>query len=553
MRIKNQDDLLDIKVRKAVIEDIKGQENRRRKDEAYMAYQCYKDQTARYVRELLIKQFDPDTVNEMEYAVSNISFIRKVVDKLARVYKYGVDREIWEDDTQLDDATAALMAIADEVDADRKFKKCNRYFKLFKNTVMYVRPKPIDDEGEKQTIKIDPLPPYLYDVVEMEDERERPMAFILSDYNPQQTVGNPVNPTLAVQPGTTGRDGKVITAKIFKGDGRDQTIADTPGDEESKGYVFWTDKYHFTCNGKGEIISDGDIENPIGHMPFVNYAEDQDGSFWAIGGDDLVSGGILVNSMITNVNHIAISQGYGQLVVSGNELPRNIKTGPNKAVILPQQEGDPAPSFEYKNSNPPLDQLRGLVEMYVALLLTTNNLSTSGVQSNLNGTTAFPSGIAMMIDKAESMEDVEDQRQIFTDNEPLVWELFAKWHSLLKSRDELPESLAQYELPEEFDLRVKYGQPKAIESEKERLEVLKMKKDLGIISAIDMLKSEFPDLSDEEAEAKLADILEEKMQRASIMIGGQEREDSEQQNDEQRDERDDRPRDSDEDQRGDEG
>lgn len=542
MRIKNQDDLLDITIRRKIIEDIEGQENKRRKDEAYMAYQCYKDQTSRYVREQLIKQFDPDTVNEMEYAISNISFIRKVIDKLARVYKYGVEREVWEDDRRLDGASEALSSIAKEIDADRKFKKCNRYFKLFKNTVMYVRPKPIDSDDNKQTIKVDPLPPYLYDAIEMDDEREKAMAIVLSDYSPNRSNGSIVNPTLAVQPGTTGRDGKVIAAHIFKGDGRDQTIADTPGDEESKGYVFWSDRYHFTCNDKGEIISDEDIANPIEAMPFVNYAEDQDGSFWAIGGDDLINGGILTNSMITNINHIAISQGYGQLVVEGEDLPRNIKTGPNKAVLLPRPPEGNASTFEYKNSNPPLDALRSLVEMYVALLLTTNNLSTTGVQSNLNGSAAFASGIALMIDKAESLEDVEDQRQIFTDNEPMVWELYRKWHDLLKARQELPEELSQFDLPESFDLRIKYGKPKAIESEKERLEVLKMKKDLGIIQAIDMIKSEHPELTDEEAEEKLKMIMEEKMARASLMMGGGSVDESnEQQDDEQRDERDDRP------------
>lgn len=518
-QLKNEDELLDAGVRKKIIQAINGQENLRRKDQAYKAYQCYKDQTSRYVREQLIRQFDEDTVNESQYAVSNVSFLRKVVDKLARVYKYGVDRELWEDDKQLEDATETLKKIIDETDADRKFKKCNRYFKLFKNTLMYIRPKPVSED--KQTIKIDPLPPYLYDAVEMQDEREKAMAYVLSNYTPRDHVsGNVITPTKAVVPGTTGRDGNYLDSQIYKGDGIDQPIADTPGDEAGDQYVFWSTSYHFTCNSSGEIVSGEDIENPIEEIPAVNYAEDQDGSFWAIGGDDLVDGNVLVNSLITNINHIAISQGYGQLVVTGSNLPRQMKTGPNKAVLLEQQEGDPTPSFEFKNASAPLDQLRSLVEMYVALLLTTNNLSTSGVQSNLQGGMAFPSGIAMMIDKAESMEDVEDQRQIFIDNEPHVWRVYAKWHELLKNKGELPEELAAVDMPSDFDLRVKFGQPKAIESEKERLDVLKIKKELGLISAVDMIKAEHPSLSDAEAEDKLKSILEEKMARMAGIVSG---------------------------------
>ena len=500
MIIKNEDELLDIGVRKRIIEEINGTENKARKQEAYKRYQCYKDQTFIYVRNQLLRQFDASTVNEMSYALANISFTRKVVDKLARVYKYGVEREIEGTD---DDIEVAVS----ESDMNAALKKCNRYFKLFKNTLFYIRPKPTQVEGELH-IKPEPLAPYLYDVVEMADEREKPMAVILSDYSPE------LNETLAVRPGT---DGRVSNAKQYtrsSGDNIDQSIADSPGDEQSGQYIFWTRSYHFVCNSKGEVI-DGpeDGLNPVEELPFVNFSDDQDGSFWAIGGDDLTDGAILVNSMITNINHIAITQGYGQLVVTGKDLPQTIKVGPNKAVRLTHEGEDPVPTFDFKTANPPLDQLRSLVEMYVALMLTTNNLSTSGVQSNLNGAAAFPSGIAMMIDKAESMEDVEDQRQIFIDNEPHIWRIYSKWHNILKSRGELSAPLSEITLPDEPDVQVKFGKPAAIETEMERLQVLKLKKEMGIISMIDMIKAEHPGMTDEEAAVKLKEILEEKMAR----------------------------------------
>lgn len=540
--MKNQDELLDPAVRKKIIEDIKGPENRRRKDEMYRRYQCYKDQTYRYVRVELLKQFDSSTVNEMSYALSNIAIVRKVIDKLARVYKYGVERDIYIDGKANEELTKNLKVVADEIDANRKLKKANRFFKLFKNTAMYVRPKPENAEQDsKQTIKMDPLAPYLYDVIELDSEREVPVAYVLSDYRPSENDPGGM-PVLAVVPGTDGRNGNSLAAYTYKGDGVDQSIADTPGDEKGAGYIFWSEKYHFVCNDKGEII-DGpeDLLNPIGELPFVNYAEDQDGSFWAIGGDDLAGGAILMNSMITNILHISITQGYGQLVVTGKDIPSQIKVGPNKAIKLNQEQDDPTPTFEFKNANPPLDQLRALVEMYVALLLTTNNLSTSGVASNLNGGGSFASGIALMIDKAESMEDVEDQRQIFADNEPCVWELYSKWATLLSSKGELVEELSAAPIPEEMDLRLRFGVPRAIESEKDRLEVLKLKKDMGIITMVDMIKSEHPDLTDEEAEGKLKEILEEKMARMAMAMGGNLNEDGINENDKLGDKLDNRP------------
>ena len=94
MRIKNEQDILKIEVRKTIIDEIKGSENQARKHEAYKRYLCYKDKTKDFVIEQLLRQFDQSTVEEMQYCVSNISFVRKIIDKLARVYNNGVMREI---------------------------------------------------------------------------------------------------------------------------------------------------------------------------------------------------------------------------------------------------------------------------------------------------------------------------------------------------------------------------------------------------------------------------------------------------------------------------
>jgi hypothetical protein len=501
MILSKEEQLLDPAIRKAIIQEINGSENKARKSEMYKRYQCYKDQTKIYVRNQLLRQFDSNSVNEMEYALSNLGLVRKVIDKLARVYKYGVDRNFadgGEDDS--------IDTVEKELDVDANMKKTNRFFKLFKNTSLYIRPMPLEDG--KLAPKLTPMAPYLYDVIELSGEREKALAYILSDYKPE------LNEMMGIRPNTDGRVGSVGTQVRASGDNIDQIIADSQGDEHSGQYVWWTNGLHFVTDEHGNIISEN-TENEIGELPFVNYAEDQDGSFWAIGGDDLTDGGILVNSMITNINHIAITQGYGQLVVTGKDIPKTIKVGPNKAVRLTHEGEDPVPTFEFKSANPPLDQLRALVEMYVALLLTTNNLSTSGVSSNLNGGGSFPSGIAMMLDKAESMEDVEDQRQVFLDNEPHVWRIIGKWLNLLGSRKELPEELSGVSIPEDKEISVQFEKPKAIETEKERLEVLKLKKDMGLVSMLDMIKDEY-DLNDEDAEKKLKAILEEKIKRMEM-------------------------------------
>ncbi len=515
-RLTSEEQLLDPVFRAKIIEEIESTENKSRKHEQFKRYQCYKDKTFLYVVRDLLKQFDQETVNEMQYCTSNIGFVRKIIDKLARVYKYGVTRE-----AQNETDTKKVQALEKELNFNAAMKKINRFFKLHKNTLAYVCPKNESMElNAKKCLKVIPLAPFLYDAVEIADNREKAGCVILSDYESESSQYYSLSASRPQQ--------AVIRYKSESGgDKVDQIIADAPTDQkqysqnDGKLYIFWSKKYHFTCDSKGGLVAP-DTHNPLQELPFVNFSEDQDGCFWAEGGNDLTDGSILSNSLITNVNHIAITQGYGQLVMTGARLPRNQKIGPNKAILLEwEKENDPEPTFEFKTANPPLDQLRSLIEMYVALLLTTNNLSTSGVSSNLNGGSEFPSGIAMMIDKAESMEDVDDQRQIFIDNEPEIWELIAKWQKVLKASGQLSDELSQLMLPEELELKLKFNPPNVIQSEKERLEVLKLKDELGLMTKIDLLRSEYPDLDDEQLLKKLEEIMEEKQEALNESLGNQ--------------------------------
>jgi hypothetical protein len=512
MRLQNEEQLLDPAIRAKIIEEINSPENRRRKDESFKRYLCYKDQTFLYVLKKLSLQFSTETLTEMQYALSNIAFVRKIIDKLARVYSYGIDRVVENEQLQ-----ETINELEKALEVDSLFKKTNRFLKLTKNCVQYIIPTTSLDPKFEDKKEITPkvLLPHFYDAVEHYENREKPMAFILSDYKPYDGPEYSVNPARAGRP-------FVESVPRYQGDQIDQMIADTPQDGKNQGgnFVFWSNKYHFTCNSKGEIISQ-DIVNPIQRLPFVNYAEDQDNSFWAIGGNDLTDGAVLVNSIITHIVHIAITQGYGQIVMKGKNLPKSLQVGPNKAILLEyEKDNDPTPEFSFESASPPIEQVQKLIEMYVALMLTTNNLSTSGVSASLAGSAAFPSGIAMLIDKAESMEDVKDQQRIFLDKEPEFWEIVASWHRVLKQSGELVPALAQFELPAELALQLKFGEPKSIETESERLGNLKLKKELGLITNLDMIKLEYPDYTDEQAEAKLQEILADKLERAQTFTGG---------------------------------
>lgn len=530
MRIKSEAELLDPAVRAQIIEEIEEQEEQQRRDQAYMRHQCYRDQTKRFVIETLLNQFEQTTVNQMEYAISNISLVKKVIDKLARVYANGADRTVGEDE----ELTEQVQSLGKYLNVDTQMKLVNRLLKLQRNTTLYIKPCPYEKNGQLYYgVKLEPMSPHLYSVVEDYYDRTRPMAYILSNYEQR------VKYRVSLEPSKEGRTYRTPQPNPI-GDRKDQAIADTPedqgaqGDKKKKQYVFWSNSYHFTCEPGGVIIdkstgnpilnpTEDDIRNPIEELPFKDFGIDRDGTFWSYGGDDLMDGAILINALISNLNHIAVTQGYGQMVMTGENLPNNVLVGPDKVIKLEHTVDDPTPSVQFLSANAPLSQLQAMVEMYVALLLTTNNLSTTGISMQLQGTAALSSGVALMIDKAESQEDVRDQRQIFMDCEPDIFRKVNKWIEAINEDPEkqIDPALEGLQLPEGFEeeLQISFPNQTPIMAEGEHLDNLKKRKDLGISTMIDLIKKDQPGITDEEAEEKLRSIMEEKLQRAQLVSG----------------------------------
>jgi hypothetical protein len=441
----------------------------------------------------------------MVYAIANVSLGRKVVDKLARVYANGVKRNLPEEADR-----KKLEELSKLLNFDQQMKKANRYLKAFKNALAFPCPVKTEVGGqERYTMAVKILAPYLYDVIQDPHDRERAAVVILSDYQPE------TDRLYSIEAGTDGRNtkgGPALTQK--RGDGQPSVIADDPSDpvSDQKSYVWWSKNYHFTTNEKGEITSKTSTNNPILALPFVNLSQDQDGEFWAIGGSDLMDGAIRVNAVLTHVVHISVVQGYGQLVMHGSKLPKPVKVGPNTAILLEYtpENGESAPDAKYISANPPVQDLLNLVSQYTALLLTTNNLSTSHVSTELNSGSAFPSGVAMLIDKAESHEDVQDQQATFQHAEPAIWSLLSKWMEVYKGAlvDELQPNVIP---PENLKgLTLVFGTPQTVLSEMERLDVIKKRQELGLNTAAELLMMDQPGLTEDEALKKLEKVMEEK-------------------------------------------
>lgn len=514
MKIVTDDQILDHEFRAKVIKEITDTENVKRKNKELRKYEIYRDKIKKWVVDSLIKEgLAGDTLMLMETRAANISICKKIVNKIAQAYNHGVVRTV---DTASDQDSIDMLS--KETDFDTRMKKADRYTELFKNCQVQVIPekdsRESDGESVKMKLKIKVVPPWSYDVLEDANDHEVQKVVILTEF----VERNQTNQTIL--PGDKdGRELSSVIPQFHQGNGVDEIIADEPEDAGSsmRTFIWWSDNYHFTTDAKGymlESTSPEDAANPIGIVPLINHHTDQDGEYWAQGGDDLIEGSILINKVITDMHAIAFHQGWGQMVITGKDIPKSLKTGPMKAVILEQQSADePAPTVSFQSANPPLGDWMSMIEMYTALLLSTNNLSPRVVAGKLDSSN-MAAGISMLIDQSESTVDIKDRQKLFKDKEPMTWEVLKRWHQKLSDADALSSTFAEIPTFTDSDVKLEFSPAQPIITEEEKLRVLQMRKDIGLDTMLDLIMKD-KDISKEDAEAKLKEILKEKLERAS--------------------------------------
>lgn len=523
MKMFLEEDVLREDWRAVAIKEItEGEENIDRRNEHLKRHEIYRDRNKKWVMSEIEKEgYRQVTVEQMRNRASNISVCRKIVNKLATTYIGGVDRTVEDESSQ-----ESIDMISDELDFNTQMKKSDRYRQLHKNALIGIVPV-LDTEESKSAgslryylcMKI--LAPYQYDVVEDAFEPAVARCIILSEFLERDRMTS-----ILEQAGAEGRRFRELGTR--DGDGRDQIIADSPADmgrgfegsEKERTFIFWTTNYHLTCFSNGKLVpgmqADA-LRNPIQLIPWVTLSMDQDGAYWAEGGEDVVDGSILVNKKITDLHYIAFTQGWGQMVIAARDIPKKLIGGPDNAFLFEMKDGDPTPFVEFATSNPPLESWLRVIESYLALLLSTNNLSVRGIAAKLDASNVA-SGVAIMLDNAEVLTDNKDVQVLFQDAEPEIWEVIRRWHDLYSKAGALTPKFQAIKPFTDSSVKLKFTEVRPPISENEKLAALKLRKELGISTMIEILKLDNPDLSDEEATTKAKELNDDSKAR-SLAVG----------------------------------
>jgi len=275
------------------------------------------------------------------------------------------------------------------------------------------------------------------------------------------------------------------------------------GNNKDRQYVFWSEDrdgmpgMHFKFNQKGKryaVLGNEDMVNPFGINP-ISRVIYPSSSF------DVIRTAIQIGIAMTEIA-LSVRSRLGQPVFTGiDEGQSVIKSGIDSAIILP--EGG---TFQYVSPNGGLNEMIEAVKIFANQTAENNHLRIRWGESGGNA----PSGEALKILEIENLESRESDIPYFKE-----WE---------KSRFEIDKRILEVynimTLPDNY--HVDYGEVAYPTSVKEELNMLQWKLDNGIMTKRDLLLYFNPDMSDEELQQKLNDVVEEKNQEVEQQRQSQE-------------------------------
>ena len=500
MIIRSESELLDEGIRAKVINDIDSDtESKTRKEEHRKRREVYNDRTREWALRLIEKEFSGNTALEMQHRTPNLSLTKKIVDKKARVYK---DRPLRVAETKAKQKMLDRLATA--LCLDGFMKRVNRAVELHRNILVKVLPtrntEQSTDSKPMYDLGLEIVRPDAYDIIPDPANPTKPLAVILSLYDDDGSF---------LQDYASGDTTPSPLAESYasKGKQRDKRV-----------FIFWTRNYHFATDAKGKIVKSmqDDLTHPYGCLPFVPFAKEQAETYWTGGGEGLADNAILINVLIADMNFSAKYQSTGVGYIFGDNIPQTVDIGPNKFLRIAYKEGEPVPQIGFATPNPSLGENRQIIEQQLAFFLSSEGLEPGSISGSLGGQADATSGIQEMIRKSEPITSIEDEQQLYKDTEPEVLDVAAKILEYYASHKALSEEWAGLAELGEPVYTLSFDRPTPFLTDKEKLELVALKKASGFYTDTDLMRELFPDMGDKEIEEKKLELAADKAAKSEL-------------------------------------
>jgi hypothetical protein len=471
-------DLLDQNYVKKLIDDIESSQNRERRQEEIKAFEVYSGKLHDHVYNR-IQDIYPKTYNSFSIADLNIS--RKVTDKRARSYKQRPIRQLA---TEME--SESYNAMLSDMNASAAFQWFDVYYNLHRHAALWFS-YIVEDDDVKLMLR--PLTPFQFSRVV--DLTGKTKVFIVNFPNTELYESTDT-------------------------DGRKSLIQDSQQDTSCRRYAIWTDEQHVIVNVEGEnedcrimyeeIEGNEDSVNFVGKIPAV-FAQEGDSAALPI--LNPITGQVIeFNQQYSVMLTGASLQTFGHLVLkhpSEQPMPNEIYNSLFTYSRLPQIEGETATELDYINPNPNLESQLQVLQNFGHQIITEH--LGDGAQT-VNGSDNFASGLDRMIAMSDISNIIESNQQIFARVENDLYLVIRSFFEQLNDFRYKSDSLT-----------VKYPKAKPIMSEKEVLDNIKLKLDLGLIEKYEALLMLDPNMEPEVAKEKIERIKEEKQANVSQFMG----------------------------------
>jgi hypothetical protein len=520
--------ILDIRERKRIIDEILSEENKRRKEESYKRYEIWKSKHGKYILDALTREFSAQTVKNMR-TVTSVNIVRRIVNAKSSIYRHEPKRTF---ENASEETAQYLEKLYQESYANIKLKKSNKIYALEDQAAVQIIPK----DGKIQFMA---YYPHNYDVVPDDMNPEKAAVYVLSAYDKMQQ--------LTQLEGYTSKSAGYLYGNQRKTqDYVNQQIGD-PDDYKLKNLrmVWWSEEFHFTTNGKGEYIdpdtnqevSDLPAEkllNPIQMNTFVDIAHDKDFEFWVDSESTLTQFCIELGVMLSDTSNINRLQGYSQAIIKSVDKPQDMQVGPHSVIHLPLDPTRPelSPDFQFVSPSPDLQSSLSLLNTFINLYLSAEGLDSKVINTD-GATKTYASGLERLLAMVEKFEASQDDFDLYKMVEKKAFEILKAWNNYLVGRtlDQGGVEMELQSVPEDVELQVDFTAPQALETQKEKQETVMLYLDKGLISK-KMAIMDLMQKSDEEADAILEEVSQEKAVNVPINLIDQQddQEDSVEQN-----------------------
>lgn len=442
--------------------------NRERKRRAYRDYEILMGLQKQYVYNRL-KELYPD--NYDRFRIGDISIAKKITDKKARAYAQQPSRTIMSGQERLDD----IYANQDFLQA---FKDFDMIYNYYRYAFMWVRHYPADMPGMPGRYSLRALKPFEFDVL-FSDSGEIDVFALCYDDMP-----------LSVQSYFTNMFSVYNKYPVyFKQDLG--TCLYTVFTKNEINYV------EAGVGGAQRIVAE--MPNELGEIPGAYLQQETKAEYPLpqILGNQCVDWNLAFSDLKT----AAATQGHGQLVVKypiKSEKAPKVKVGMYNAMALPQHHQDQAPPTDAQFINPKPDLNGQLEVLKFDLMQILEDHGLRGRKSvNMNTAEQFSSGFDRLISESDVQYMIDNNQSLYAEKlEQKVFKVIQSFES----------KMGNMEIVNADRLEVKFDRPKVLISDRETLENLAMRINLGVVSSWEKHQIIDPNLTDEEAKEREAMI-----------------------------------------------